>query len=268
VTNKPPQFSREMQIAMELAGIEISLHHGGATVHALDGIVATGIEARLRELANHADHLAATSKPKAENIRAFKLHHAMTQLSVDGSRAASEAAMLIYAHAILDAVVYKICKIAASIDQRPWLVFVGDKNIKFQEVRSSAVRDLEQKFLGQYFLRLERESLIFKCDALFRVLSGVRTRGVLKGFRYSRDRLLDLDHLRHDLVHKLKFHRRFRQAKAKVNYLFSTGHFFHNLILRHYKLRTIFEIPQAEKTEPIAGASEGVARGCRRSSNR
>jgi hypothetical protein len=68
-------------------------------------------------------------------------------------------------------------------------------------------------------------------------------RGIQTRFRSSRERLAAIDQLRHDLVHKLRFHQTLRQADAKIEYLFSTSEFFHNLIARHYGVQIVRDDP-------------------------
>jgi hypothetical protein len=47
--------------------------------------------------------------------------------------------------------------------------------------------------------------------------------------------MAELDQLRHDLVHKLKFFHILRQPQAKADYLFKAGDFFTNLLEAHYE---------------------------------
>src|SRR5207248_8860557 len=107
--------------------------------------------------------------------------------------------------AVLDAILHKLSKICAFAAPDRWAKEIEHKQIKLTDVRATQQTELEKRLLSQHLAHLERESLLTKCDVLFRVLRPESILRVLKGYRYCRNRLLLIDDLRHDLVHKLAF---------------------------------------------------------------
>ena len=126
-------------------------------------------------------------------------------LAAESAKAAADAASIIQAHAVLDATLYKLCCDSAKFALELWLPFVLEKKVSIRDLQSSSIEDLQRKTLQVHLEQLERESLLAKCDVLFKVLKPKTVRRVLPGYSYSRERLVALDQLRHDMVHKLQF---------------------------------------------------------------
>lgn len=220
---------------LEFAGPEISLACGAAAVAALQAMTYLGVAHSAIAMEEQRKEFGAIENPTDEQRRDYELSKLMHESVAEPAKAAVDAAAIIYAHAILDAVIYRLCSISISIDSSAWTPFIQERKVSFSDLRqNSNVGVVQRRLLETYLAQLERESLLLKCDVLFKIVKPRHTRGVLKGFRYSRERLASLGTLRHDLVHKLRFHRRARQAKAKTEYLLKTGKFFVSLLSKHY----------------------------------
>jgi hypothetical protein len=234
---KPQRDSdTQKKLWLDFAVPRITLYHGAATVASLQAMAYLGISQSAKELARDTEKFESLDEPPEQLRNYIEMRRLMHLLQKDSAKAAADAAALVYAHAILDAVIFKLCVLSVSLDPSAWATEIQRRQIKFSELQSNTTDEVQKKLLEQHLSQLERESLPHKCDTIFRVMKPSAVRGVLKGFKYSRERLVSLDLLRHDLVHKLMFHRKIRQAQAKVNYLFHTGHFFLNLVSRSHGL--------------------------------
>lgn len=215
------------------AGVQITLHHGHVAVSALQSISSMGLLHSTLALQEHGTQVAQSGTVSQEQASDLKFHELSHKILTDAARGAAGAAGIIYAHAIVDAALHKLCEISASVDSQSWVPFIKEKRVSFQESKTDP-SVLEQRLIAGYLAQLERESLIAKSDILFKIARPKSTRGILRGFRYSRERLSELDQLRHDLVHKMGFCGKTRQPSAKAEYLFRAGDFFHNLLAGHY----------------------------------
>ncbi|MGA2801336.1 MAG: hypothetical protein ABSE97_03035 [Verrucomicrobiota bacterium] len=243
--------NEEKKLWLEFVVPQINLQHGGVAVGALQSMTYLGLAHSSMTMAKQAEEFAALTKPTDKQKVEYKLSKLMHEIISEPAKAAVDAATIIYAHAILDATIYKLCSISISIDSNAWIPLIEKRQVAFSEIRlNNDISIVQKKLLENYLAQLERESLLFKCDILFKHVKPKHTRGILKGFKYSRERLASLDKLRHDLVHKLEFHRKSRQAKAKTNYLLNTGQFFVNLISKHYGV-VMREIPKQEQREDL-----------------
>jgi hypothetical protein len=231
-------MNSETDKAKELRNKFLLLHvhflFGSHTVSSFRLVAQLGLAYAHAAMAKRSIEFAALDKPTREQKEDYKLVRGLEKIQADQAEAALDAAGIIYTHAILDALIYKLCAVSMSIDSKAWIPVIQEKKVNFTELQNSDVRSIQQKLLEKYLAQLEYESLLSKCDMLFKIVKPKSTRGILKNFKYSRERLESLDKLRHDLVHKLKFSGKLRQADAKTKYFMNTGKFFMKLLERHY----------------------------------
>jgi len=248
---KNSRTDEKKKLWLEFVVPQINLQYGSVAVGALQSMTYLGLAHSSMNMAKQTEEFAALDKPTDKQKTEYTLSKLMHKIISEPAKAAVDAAAIIYAHAILDAVIYKLCKISISIDSNAWVPLIEKRQVPFSEIRlNNDVGVVQKKLLENYLTQLERESLLFKCDILFKLVMPKHTRGILKGFKYSRERLASLDKLRHDLVHKLEFHKKLRQAKAKTDYLLNAGQFFANLLSRHYGV-VMREIPKQEQREDL-----------------
>jgi hypothetical protein len=229
----------EKKLWLDFAVPRVSLYHGAAAVASLKAMAYSGLSHSVAELKRDVEKFNSLTEPPEELRKYIEMRRLLHIVQRDSAKAAVDAAALLYAHAILDAVVFKLCSISVALDADAWAEEIEGKQVRLSELRVNAVEQVKGKMLKAYLSQIERESLLRKCDTLFRVIKPATTRGILKKYKYSRERLALLDGLRHDLVHKLMFHRKLRQPDAKADYLLNTGHFLVNLLSRHYRASAI-----------------------------
>ena len=229
-----PETEAEKKLWLDFAVPRITLYHGASAVASLKAMAYAGLSRSVTELRADVEKFNSLNEAPEELRRYIEMRRLFHILQRDSAKAAVDAAALIYAHAILDAVVFKLCSLSVELDPSSWTTEIEGKQVRLSDLRTHAVEHVRSKMLQAYLSGLERESLLRKCDTLFRVIRPATTRGILKKYKYSRERLVSLDDLRHDLVHKLAFHRKLRQPDAKMNYLLNTGHFLVNLVAKRY----------------------------------
>lgn len=125
----------------------------------------------------------------------------MTEAAAKDFRRTLHASTLVFAHSILDAALYdcvRICAIAAPDD---WSDIVRNRKVALAEVATKSYADLLRDHIEAELDRLERESLLNKVDRIFQICRPTKTEYLTNGFRFDRDRLEELDKLRHEVVH-------------------------------------------------------------------
>jgi len=224
------------QRKLDFLAAGINMGQGRIAVLALHETTYLGLAVSSAEIVRLGKELVAKAEPAKDDVDQYQIQKLVHELRTDAAKAAVDGASIIYTHAILDATLLKLCNISATIDPNSWMPMIQDRKISLKDVKAANVSQIERKLLESYLEQLERQSLMCKCEALFKVVRPKHTRGVLKKFKYSRARMVSLDQLRHDRVHKLEFSRKTRQTEAKVHYLFNTGQFFFNLLSKHYNV--------------------------------
>jgi hypothetical protein len=133
---------------------------------------------------------------------AERLPHELTETAVKNFRQTLHASTIIFAHSILDAVMFDcvcICGISSPID---WSDAVSNKKITLAEVAKKPYLELLVELVEVDLRRYERESLITKVDRIFQICKPTKQEYLTNGFRFDRERLVRLDELRHNLVHR------------------------------------------------------------------
>lgn len=151
------------------------------------------------------------------------LIQAMTQKAVGSFKQSLDAASLVFAHSILDAALHDCLRISALAAPEDWMQFVGKRNVALNEIgKKSNTEHLREAIAGELD-RLERESLLKKVDRLFQLCKPKKHIYLTNGFRFDRDRLKELDNLRHAIVHAPEYELQFSRLLEDLDFLRKSG---------------------------------------------
>jgi hypothetical protein len=126
---------------------------------------------------------------------------ALAQGETKNSSVALDAASLVFAHSILDDAAFQYCRVTAMVSQSSWERFALDKKIKLGEARDQDYGSLLAQKTEECLNKLERESLLLKIGKLFEVCQPDANFKPMGVYSYDRERLENLDKLRHSIVH-------------------------------------------------------------------
>jgi hypothetical protein len=161
----------------------------------------------------------------------------MTKVAVSTFEAISDAAALIFAHSVLDGAVLDWCRVCATAEPNDFLPYIEKRRVALSNVKQSSFFELRDTEI-EYFLRLlEKESLIKKLDIVFELCRPPRYFAGMRDYRYDRDRIIALDQLRHDYVHRGILGVRLPRGDDDLSYLFKTTHFLLPLVNQRYGIR-------------------------------
>jgi hypothetical protein len=125
----------------------------------------------------------------------------LTQAQTKDFSVALDAASLVFAHSILDDAAFQYCRVTAMVSQSSWERFALDKKIKLGEARDQDYGSLLAQKTEEYLNKLERESLLLKIGKLFEVCQPDADFKPMGVYSYDKERLENLDKLRHSIVH-------------------------------------------------------------------
>ena len=111
------------------------------------------------------------------------------------------AASLVFAHAIIDDLIYELCLITSKILSDKWASKLTKKKIEFEEIQRSSPDDIRDRLIREYINGLERKSLLEKYDTFLSVCNPPKNHQLTTGVKLDRSRLEKLDSLRHDAAH-------------------------------------------------------------------
>jgi hypothetical protein len=158
----------------------------------------------------------------------------LTEQSVDTFEASLDAAALIFTHSVLDGAALDWCRVCAMAEPTDFLPMLGDRRIALRDVQRSTFPVLLNGAIKSYLDNLERESLPKKMDLLFRLCQPPAGFEGVQGYQYDRDRLAQLDQLRHDYVHGRARLSRLPNGDDDLLFLQHTGSFMVPLVHQHY----------------------------------
>jgi hypothetical protein len=162
----------------------------------------------------------------------------MTEQAVTTFQSALDAASLIFAHSVLDSAAFDWCQVCALVQPEDFRPYVDKKMVTLSEVQEAgSFSDILHTVINRHLQTLERDSLITKLDFLFALCRPPRDFVGIDKYRYDRDRIIALDNLRHNYVHRGTLGSRLPQGDDDVWFLWKTTYFLLSLVNHRYGIR-------------------------------
>lgn len=121
-------------------------------------------------------------------------------LSTEGS---ISAAALVFAHSVLDEVLSQCLRVVYVIAPDKFDRF--DQSVQIKELLETGVDTVLRVKREKNLVQLSRESICKKIDVLLDWIEPEKDWSPLRGYSFERGKLEQIDLLRHDIVHRLKF---------------------------------------------------------------
>jgi len=161
---------------------------------------------------------------------------AMTMREVTAFRASVDAASLVFMHSTLDDAAQNLCRVTALVTPADWRQFVDNRGTELSEIRAKGYEAVADQKVDSLLERLSRELLVKKVDKLFQVCKPDRSYTRVD-YEFNRDRLVELDSKRHDVVHGGGQLAPIPDIEDSVNYLLETGLYLFGLVNHRYGVR-------------------------------
>ena len=125
--------------------------------------------------------------------------------TVDGCLIPLDSALLVFAHSLLDVVLQECICVSSIAKRSDWLRYLNERKVTLAELEAKDLKGIQNDLLNQHINTLSRESLLKRSDILHAVSRP--TDAALSKNIFSREQLENVDRLRHEIVHKLEFHK-------------------------------------------------------------
>lgn len=167
--------------------------------------VKESVEEVKRVLEEASQERLGTYDKVQENIHIETYQNRLTPKYRQDAVAAIEAACIVFAHSIIDACVYEYLTVTALAAPNLWDSWLEKKgiHIELSKVKNSTYEQIrDERIIDILTKEVERTSLIYKLDLLHKIIPPKN--GFNEVFRdvYDRERIVTLDDLRHNIVHK------------------------------------------------------------------
>lgn len=161
----------------------------------------------------------------------------LTAPAVTTFESALDAASLVFAHSIVDGAAFDLCRICYVIAPTDLDRFVDQRKVTLAQLRNGSIEALRAQLIEAFLETLERESLLKKADFLFQICRPPSSFEPIRDYSYSRNRLVQLDELRHKVVHSSQQSKPLPKGADDLWFLQRTGYFFMTLLNEKYDVR-------------------------------
>lgn len=161
----------------------------------------------------------------------------MTEKMLSIAAISRDAASVVFAHSILDAFLFVLCKIGFDADPQSIEKFIEKRQISYKAARDKTTEQVRQELLGNYLSALERESLLRKCDVLYQQCNPKAGFSGVANYEFDQTKLSAFDELRHDIVHGLRIDRPINNIEDQLEYARNTGFHFMAMLNSRYELK-------------------------------
>jgi hypothetical protein len=155
-----------------------------------------------------------------------------------------DAAVLVFYHSLLDALVMDCCRVTALHAPRDWEQDLKNTQVQLRDAKSKSYDQLFQVKLDGHLKKLERESLLTKVDRLCARCNPPSGWSPMLGYAYDEERVKCFDDQRHEIVHGKapgkapgKPLTLFQVSDDSLEYILGTGIYFLGLINFKYGLQ-------------------------------
>lgn len=150
---------------------------------------------------------------------------------------AVNAASIVFMHSALDAVVTDLCQISALISPDDWFKYIKNKEVSFKKIKSSSYEETYINELDDFIKKIDHKSLIERTQILFSLCQPSKDFQIKSDFSFKKDKLKQIDNLRHEIVHDNGILSSVENVEDKVNYLLNTGLHLWGMIHEKYDLK-------------------------------
>ena len=166
-----------------------------------------------------------------------KIVQNMTEQTVQEMELVMNAASIVFVHSVLDAAALDFCRVTALVAPTDWETFVEKKGVSLAELKDANYDKLLQQKLKDYFVQLERESLLTKADQLLARCKPEAKWSPMNNYEYDRKRLEYLDKFRHNIIHGDGLGMELKNADDEIDYLMRTALYYMGLVNLRYGLK-------------------------------
>jgi|CXWL01.1.fsa_nt_gi hypothetical protein len=135
------------------------------------------------------------------NIESFALEQGTNKLI--GMERMINGSCFVFSHAVVDDSVTDMIRFTAQFDAPYWDEALQGRQVSLKQVRQGSYDQLLKEAKEKKVEELVKQSLPDRADAYLKIANSLQPeRPGLEGYIYSRERLFEIDELRHELIHK------------------------------------------------------------------
>ena len=164
----------------------------------------------------------------------------MTAVNLDKAQQFNASAILIYTHAHFEICLDNLLSISTYSHRDEWLKEISNQTLKVEQLGSQEdLWDLLTQKIQDKLNKIEREGVEIKMKLLFRLFKPLSEQKQPLGYQYDLDMVLQIDGLRHKVVHVNPLVYDTQRLKDDVHYLTMTVMYLTMILLSRVKVSRI-----------------------------
>ena len=162
----------------------------------------------------------------------------MAREQVKNYQASIDSSSLILSHSAIDASAFDYLRVIGFIAPIDHLEhFVIKKKLTLEELKEKTYEEIIKDKINNFIEGLDRESLPYKVDKLFQICRPPAKFSPIKDYTFDRDRLTNLDSIRHEIVHGEGLKYPMKDCDNEIIYMRNTANFLMALLNHTYGLK-------------------------------
>jgi hypothetical protein len=167
-----------------------------------------------------------------------------------------ELASLMFMHSALDGALFDLCRVTVLQAPEKWWGFVMAHKVALAVYREDGYDKVVSGELQRVLEVLERESLLTKSARLFEVCQPPGGYTPIRGYRFNRERLEELDRARQEVIHGLGISSASHNTAKSLKFLLHTGYFFAAMINYRFGLRVDPKVIEGILLQPVVQTAD------------
>ncbi|MGA3373167.1 MAG: hypothetical protein ABSC48_15545 [Terracidiphilus sp.] len=180
--------------------------------------------------------LDGTQSPWNEKLKEF-LCAGMTNTAIANSRAAIDAASLVFAQSMLDDSAWSYCRVCALIAPKDWEQFLEKKTVDYASVRDHTADAIRDELLTKKLKELEYKSLLEKVGMLFRLCKPPANFAPIEDYTFDQKRLEAIDNRRNQIIHGNGIKVLMTDLDSDLEFVRRTSHYLMAMVNQRFGLR-------------------------------
>ena len=190
----------------------------------------------------HLDLPRKTIESLVEDFESGSYQQRISEVTINNLNKAEQfnaSAILIYSHAHFEICLDNILSISTFSHKDSWYKEISNQNIKIEDLVQGDLDDLLTEKVLLKLQKIEKEGLKTKLELLFRLFKPSSDQPQPKEYKYSSKVILEIDNLRHRVVHESPLVYDCERLKKDTKYLNMTVLYFIMILYSSFTLKRI-----------------------------
>jgi hypothetical protein len=202
--------------------------------------------------------------PGAVKDKRQEMLAALTETNVKTADAAVDAACLVFAHSVVDAIVSDVIRLVADIAPEEWIAFLENRKASLKDVRDGGFDKVYSAVLDNYIEELSKEALSKRIAVLMQKCQPCPEISMPpdhKAIVYDKERLERLDKMRQEIIHRIQTEQAIPNLDDELEYMRQVCLYVLMIARHRFKIEVKLENWLSQRAKTLAPKAEAILKG-------